>query len=339
MTPETCKLSIVCPAYEEEEVLPYFHQELGSVLGSLGGRYDVEIIYVDDGSRDATLDVIKGLAARDGRVRYLSFSRNFGHQAALTAGLEHASGDAVVMMDSDLQHPPALIPALLEKWHAGNDIVLTVREDDPHLGWFKRATSRWFYRVMGWISDTEIRFSAADFRLMSRRAVDGFVQLRESHRFIRGMVQWLGFRSAEVRFRPASRKAGVSKYTFRRMFNFALDSMLSFSKVPLRVSLMLGLCASAFALLLCAFAAASWCLGASGPGAGWTFLVGSLYLLGGCVLVGVGLVGEYVGRIYDQVKGRPIYLLKETSLEDAAGRHLGPAHPRPIEPPKKASAA
>ncbi len=204
------KLSIVCPAFQEEEVLPLFHQELSRVLLTLADDYDIEVIYVDDGSRDRSLEVIKALAAQDPHVRYLSLSRNFGHQAALTAGLEHARGEVVITLDSDLQHPPALIPVLLEKWKEGSDIVLTIRQDDPHLGLVKRFTSRWFYRVMGLVSDTDIRLAAADYRLMSRKAVEALLQLRETHRFLRGMVQWLGFAVTEVPFQPAGRRAGVS---------------------------------------------------------------------------------------------------------------------------------
>jgi dolichol-phosphate mannosyltransferase len=308
------KLSIVCPAYEEEEVLPHFHKELGAVLDRLARDYDVEVLYIDDGSRDRTPDVLKDLARQDARVRYLSFSRNFGHQAALTAGLEHAAGDVVIMMDSDLQHPPALIPELLEKWKEGFDVVLTIREEDPDLGWFKRFTSRTFYRLMRLFSDTEIRFAAADYRLMSRKAVDGLLQLRETHRFLRGLVQWLGFPSAEVRFKPARRKAGISKYNLRRMLNFAADGIVSFSRLPLRLAIFLGLLAVA-----CGVAFAVWgCVSLAGPpgalGAGFWLVLASMNLLGGCILCALGLIGEYVGRIYEQVKGRPIYLVKDRSF-------------------------
>ena len=203
------KLSIVCPAYEEEEVLPRFHAELCAVVAGLQREYDVEIIYVDDGSRDGTLAYLRSLAASDPRVRYLSLSRNFGHQAALTAGLEHATGDIVVSLDSDLQHPPDLIPALLEKWKDGYDVVLTVREDDPRLSSFKRLTSRAFYHAMRYVSDTEVRVAASDFRLMTRKAVEALLQLHETHRFLRGMVNWLGFPTATVPFQPATRGGGA----------------------------------------------------------------------------------------------------------------------------------
>src|SRR5262245_56141368 len=250
MTARLPKLSIVCPAYEEEEGLPFFHAELCRVLGELKDEYTFEILYVDDGSRDGTLAVLRRLTAHDPRVRFLSLSRNFGHQAALTAGLDHATGDVTISMDSDLQHPPALIPQLLDKWKQGYDVVLTIREEDKRLGLGKRLTSKLFYRVIRMMSDTDIRPAGSDFRLLSRKAVDQLKQLRERHRFLRGMVQWLGLPTAEITFTPASRKAGQSKYTFRRMLRLAGDGMFSFSIAPLRVALWLGTLAILFSLVL-----------------------------------------------------------------------------------------
>ena len=313
------KLSIVCPAFNEEEVLPHFHRELAAVLAGLEADYDLEVIYVDDGSRDGTLAVLRTLAAADPRIRYLSLSRNFGHQAALTAGLEEARGDAVITLDSDLQHPPELLPVLVDKWRAGFEVVLTIREEDPRLGLVKRFTSKFFYRVMRLLSSTDIRMAAADYRLMSRKAVDALLQLREAHRFLRGMVQWLGFPAAEVPYRPAGRRAGVSKYSLRRMLNLAGDGLLSFSRVPLRLATFLGLVAMTGGLLGSLYLAGRWLLGDAAD-AGWGLVLASLYLLGGCILCALGLVGEYVGRIYEQVKGRPLYVLKEKSAEaDASG--------------------
>jgi dolichol-phosphate mannosyltransferase len=315
MSPGVCKLSVVCPAYEEEEVLPRFHAELTAVLDRLGGQYQIEILYVDDGSRDRTLEVLRRTAAVDPRVRYLSLSRNFGHQAALTAGLEHASGDVVITLDSDLQHPPALIPVLLEKWKEGHDVVLTLREDDPRLGLTKRLTSRLFYRLMGMVSDTELRAAAADFRLMSRKAVDALVRLRETHRFLRGLVSWLGFRTTTVPYAPAARAAGVSKYTLRKMLALASDGVLSFSRLPLRLSLYVGGVMSALGLGLTGWAVLR-ALFTSGPvDWGWYVLMTTVLLVGGCVMAALGVVGEYVGRIYEQVKGRPVYVLKDASPE------------------------
>ena len=309
-------VSVVSPVYEEEEALPHFHRVLAEVLDGLTDEYDIEIVYVDDGSRDGTLPLLRRLARQDPRVRYYSLSRNFGHQAALTAGMERARGDAVVTLDSDLQHPPDLIPVLLRRWKEGNDVVATIRAEDPTLGLFKRLSSRSFYTLMGRLSDVQIRPAAADFRLLSRRALDALLRLPETHRFLRGMVQWVGFPAAEVRFDPAPRRAGASKYTLLRLLNFGFDGMLSFSRAPRRLPLYLGLAAGAAGLAYGGYLAlARLALGRPVETADLTLL--SLHLIGAAVLFSLGVVGEYVGRIYEQVKGRPLYVLKE-SIEDAA---------------------
>jgi glycosyltransferase involved in cell wall biosynthesis len=319
-------LSLVCPAFNEEEVLPLFHQELSAVLAGLPPEYQVEILYVDDGSRDRTLEVLRGLAARDRRVRFLSFSRNFGHQAALLAGLAAARGDAVVTLDSDLQHPPALIPTLLEHWRAGKDVVVTIRDDRASPRRVERFLSCSFYRIMGWLSDTEIRPAAADFRLLSRHAVDLLLGMDDRQPFLRGMVQWLGLPSAEVHYTPARRGAGHSKYSIRRKLRLALDGLLSFSRTPLHLPLALGLPAVALGLGLTGWAVLRGLFGStrSFPG----LMLGSLYLLGGCLLCVLGVLGEYLGRIYDHVRNRPLYVLKETSGSGPAGR-MPPALARP----------
>lgn len=314
-------LSLVCPAYNEEEVLPCFHRELSAVIDRLGQDYRIEVIYVDDGSRDGTLETLRKMAAADARVRYLSFSRNFGHQAALTAGLEAARGDVVITMDSDLQHPPALIPALLEQWRAGKDVVLTIRQDND-TGLVKRWTSRWFYVLMRLLSDTEIRAAAADFRLMSRRAVDALLQMREAHRFLRGMVQWLGFPSAEIPFVVQQRAAGRSKYNLKRMLALAADGAISFSRTPLRLVMLSGLLLSGLGVVGTASSLGCW-LARGGADAGWTVVLGALLLIGGGILFALGVVGEYVGRIYEQVKGRPLYVVKEAGNLSAVGRDPG----------------
>jgi dolichol-phosphate mannosyltransferase len=316
MAAPVCKLSIICPAFEEEEVLPHFHAELCATLSRLGPEYNVEVLYIDDGSRDGTLAFLRRLSATDPRIRYLSFSRNFGQQAALTAGMEHARGDVVITLDSDLQHPPDLIPALLEQWRKGHDIVLTFREDDPRLSYFKRLSSRAFNMVMHWLSDTPVSSAASDYRLLSRKAVDALLRLHEKHRFLRGMVNWLGFPTTTVAFFPSSRGAGVTKYTLRSMFALAIDAMLSFSKLPLRLSLVLGLLLVLLGLGYGAVVLLRALFG--GTIGGYQAVLISMYLIGGGILCSLGIVGEYVGRIYEQVKGRPLYLLKEASPEPAS---------------------
>jgi dolichol-phosphate mannosyltransferase len=316
MSAPVCKVSIICPAFEEEEVLPPFHAELCAVLGPLEHQYEIEILYIDDGSRDGTLELLRRLAAADPRVRYLSFSRNFGQQAALTAGMEHAKGDVVVTLDSDMQHPPSLIPVLLGKWREGHDVVLTYREDDPRLSLFKRLSSRAFNTIMRWLSDTPVSSAASDYRLLSRKAVDALLRLREKHRFLRGMVNWLGFTPVTVPFHPASRGAGITKYNLRRMVSLAVDAMLSFSRLPLRASFVLGMLAVLVGLGHGAVALVQAMRGTTGGG--YQAVLVGLYLIGGCILCSLGVVGEYVGRIYEQVKARPLYLLKEASPEPAA---------------------
>ena len=312
------RLSVVCPAYQEEEVLPRFHAALAPVLDALAADYQIEVVYVDDGSQDDTLGVLRGLAAADPRVRYLSLSRNFGHQAALTAGLEHATGEVIVSMDSDLQHPPALVPALVGRWKQGFDVVLTERVDSSDLTWFKRVTSRGFYWVLSRVSEIEAHPAASDFRLLSRPALDALLSLRESHRYLRGMVNWVGFRMTKVPFQAAPRAAGQSSYTLRRMVRLASDGLLSFSTLPLRMpifpgfaSMGLGVVYGCGSLLVALFA---------GGLALWPvhLLLSVVLLLGGLLLVGLGVLGEYVGRIFEQVKQRPVYLLKESNVARAA---------------------
>jgi dolichol-phosphate mannosyltransferase len=331
------KLSIICPAYEEEQALPAFHQELLRVVQDLEGEFEVEIIYVDDGSQDGTLALLRRWARQDGRVRYLSLSRNFGHQSALTAGLEYAQGDLVITMDSDLQHPPPLIPKLIDCWRQGYEVVLTIRQEDPTLGWFKRTSSRWFYRAMGWLSETETRPAAADFRLMTRKAVNALLRLRESHRFLRGMVQWVGFPTTEVHYQPSRRVAGSSKYGLRRLFRFAGDALFSFSRVPLRFIAVLGALMTLAGLALTVDALVQALVpSVRGSSLGTLTILSAVGLVGGTVLSSLGIVGEYVGRIYEQVKDRPLYLLKETD-QDREPPRLALPPSKPSGPPEVAA--
>ncbi|MCI0380561.1 MAG: glycosyltransferase family 2 protein [Gemmataceae bacterium] len=301
-------LSIVCPVYEEQEVLPLFHRELSAALEEVARDHRVEILYVDDGSRDCTLVHLRQLAAGDARVRYVSLSRNFGHQAALCAGLDRAEGDVVISMDADLQHPPRVIPTLLERWQHGYDVVQTIRADADRMSFWKRLSSRWFYKALRHISDVDLR-AASDFRLLSRAALDALLRMREKHLFLRGQVQWLGFPSAQVHFHSDPRRAGRSKYTLRKMLRLAGDGLFSFSLAPLRAASYLGVAA------LCAGAAhVVWAL--FGPGlTAWMYLAILMCFLGGVILCTLGILGEYVGRIFEEVKQRPLYVVKEDSFQ------------------------
>ncbi|MDE2292803.1 MAG: glycosyltransferase family 2 protein [Elusimicrobia bacterium] len=301
-------LSVVVPAYDEEEALPLFHRRLSRALADT--RLRCEIVFVDDGSRDRTAAVLRSLQAEDPAVCVVTLSRNFGHQAALTAGLELSRGRAVVTMDADLQHPPELIASMLERWRAGAAVVNGVRADERRAGWLKGGASRLFYRFLNLISDTPVVAGAPDFRLLDRRVVDALISMRESHRFLRGMVAWLGFPEASVPFDPPERARGRTKYTWGRMTRLALDGIASGSIRPLRAALWLGagvLAASvAYALyVLLIFALHRTLI------KGWASIVLLVMFMGGGQLILLGIIGEYVGRTYEQVKGRPLYVIRE----------------------------
>lgn len=298
------KISLVSPAFQEGDILPLFIQEVSRTIGDLT-RYDWEIILVEDGSTDHTLETIKQLREKDRRIKWLSLSRNFGHQAALSAGLEYAGGDSVIMMDSDLQHPVQLLPTLIQKWEAGFDLVLTIRKDDRNLGLLKRLISQSFYRIINRISRVPIREAGADFRLMSQKALQAFLRFGEVHRFIRGMVAWMGFRVAEVEFQPGSRAAGKSKYSWAKMLYLALDGITSFSIVPLRLIAMFGTILFLLTLVYAIYAIIIWLIHPNALQTGWTSLLISVNFLGGAILLALGIIGEYVGRIYEQSKGLP----------------------------------
>lgn len=311
MTSTRTLLSVVCPAFNEAQGLPVFHREVLNVLENLAEPFDLEILYVDDGSTDNTLDLLRELAKTDPRVKYISLSRNFGQQSALTAGIEHATGDIVITMDSDMQHPPSVIPQLIDEWKKGAQIVNTIRAEDMSLSRFKRWTSKIFYRMLRRMSKTEIRSAAADFRLMTRPAIFAFLRMRESHRFVRGMVQWLGFRCATVHYEPNARIAGRSSYTLRSLVSLALVGMLSFSKTPLRLPAYLGALLTLIGIGCSLWLTVGAIAGTLGNPPLWIMLT-AMNLIGGVTLLSLGVVGEYIGRIHDEVKGRPPYLLKET---------------------------
>lgn len=327
-------LSVVCPAYEEEEVLPHFHRALVDALQPLRNEYRIEIVYVDDGSRDRTPDVLRSIAAGDARVRFLCLSRNFGHQAALTAGLAHARGDAIVTLDSDMQHPPELIPTLVGKWREGFDVVLTIRADDDRLGWFKRTSSTAFYRLLGRWSDLDVRIAASDYRLMSRRAVRALMGLRETHRYLRGMVQWLGFPTAEVPFAPNARRAGVSKYTLAKMVRLASDGLFSFSRVPLRLSVATGFTLTGISSVasLIGILSRSWRGRPVDPLL--VLVLVAVHVLTASSLATIAVLGEYVGRVAEECKRRPNYLIKEVYPRPASRKSVRQRR----EPPDAAAA-
>lgn len=307
-------LSIVVPAFNEADNLPLLVQELEEVLVPMALRW--ELVLVDDGSKDATFSVIRQLAGKDGRIRGLRFSRNFGHQIALTAGLAHSRGRAVVMMDADLQHPPPVIPLLWKKFaEEGYDVVNTRREDAQSTGWFKRASSRFFYGLMNRLSEVELPPSGADFRLLSRRAVDALLQLPEKDRFTRGLVAWIGFRQTQVPYTARPRNAGKTSYSVWKMAAFALDGITSFSSRPLRLPFIIGLVFCLGALVYGVYAVVRLFQEATVPG--WTSLLIVLLLVGGLNLIFLAIIGEYIGRIFREAKGRPLYYIMEDTAQPA----------------------
>lgn len=301
-------LSIVVPVFNEEECIDEFKNKVFDVMKA--NNINFEIIFVDDGSSDNSLEILKEFQAKDDRIKVLSFSRNFGHQIALTAGMDYVSGDCVITMDGDLQHPPELIPQMLELWQKGNDIVYTVRQQTEDAGTFKKITSKLFYKIINYISEIDLNYSAADFRLMDKKVLTYFKQLNERSRMIRGLISWLGFKSIGLDYTAPKRFAGKTKYSFKKMFIFALDGMTSFSIFPLRIASLLGIVVSIFSFLYVLYIIYAR-LFTDSTIQGWTSILFSLLFLGGIQLITIGIIGEYIGRIYIEVKNRPIYVLKD----------------------------
>ena len=303
------ELTVVVPAFNEQEsIWPMYERLVAALEPHLAG---LEVLFVDDGSRDATWQRVSELAARDPRVRGIRFARNFGHQAALTAGVDAASGRAVVIIDADLQDPPEVIPDMIARWREGYEVVYGQREQREGETAFKKATAAAFYRLLRRITNVEIPVDTGDFRLMGPRAVAAFRSLPERNRFIRGLVSWIGFPQIAVRYRRHARQTGETKYPLRRMVRFALDGITSFSFLPLRLATWLGFAVSLLSFLYIAVVIVLKVLGINWPG--YTSMMASILFLGGVQLVMIGVLGEYVARIFDEVKRRPLYLVGEST--------------------------
>src|SRR5450432_3804850 len=313
-------LSLVLPIFNEAEIIPELSRRLQAFLADLasGVGQSWEVIFVNDGSSDESLELLKGLAAGEPRFKVLSFARNFGHQLAITAGMDRAEGEAVVVMDADLQDPPEVVGEMLARWRQGFDVVFAIRSKRHGESWFKKLTAAAFYRILrAMLGGVSIPADAGDFRLMSRPVVLTMRALREQHRFVRGMVAWVGFRQAAVTYDRPARFAGETKYPFGKMLRFAIDGITSFSIVPLRMATWLGIVSGFIAV-----GAAAWALveGARGHVVpGWTTIM-IVVSLGTCAqLLMIGILGEYVGRIYEEVKRRPLYVIgEELNLSPAA---------------------
>jgi len=327
MTEARPTLSVVIPVFNEEETIPELDRRLRNFLGELGETW--EVVFVDDGSRDASAKLLQEMAENEPRFKVISFSRNFGHQIAITAGMDRAEGEAVVVMDADLQDPPEVVRSMLARWREGFDVVYAVRERRLGETWFKRLSAMMFYRLFRAMLGFDVVLDAGDFRLMSRPVILTLRSLRERHRFIRGLVGWIGFRQSSVSYTRHERFAGVTKYPLSKMLRFAFDGITSFSTTPLRMATWLG----AFAALL-AMGLGAWALWVKIHGTtavpGWTTIMILVALGSSAQLLVIGILGAYVGRIYEEVQRRPLYTVaKEVNF--AADEKTG--KPRPLAGP------
>jgi polyisoprenyl-phosphate glycosyltransferase len=326
-------LSVIVPLYNEELVIRHMYEALTSVLAR--DRLDYEIILINDGSRDGTAVIAKELCDKDPRLKLISFSRNFGHQIAITAGMDKASGQVVAIIDADLQDPPEVILEMIKKWRQGYHVVYGVRKARKGESFFKLFTAAMFYRLLRLMTAVDIPMDTGDFRLMDRRVVEQLTLMRERSRFVRGMVSWVGFKQGKVEYIRESRLAGETKYPLKKMIKFAIDGMLSFSQMPLRFSSALG--------FFCSIVSFALMLGVLGlkyfyPETviqGWTSIFVACLFLGGVQLVAIGILGEYIGRIYDELKARPLYIIEEERTkavsEDFAARDKGHNSYHPAE--------
>jgi len=301
-------LSVVVPVYNEQDVLAEFHRRLGAVLDRLS--LASEIIFINDGSTDGSLPALHSLRGRDRRIAILDLSRNFGKEAAMTAGLDHARGDAVVVIDADLQDPPELIAELVEHWRQGYDVVYAQRATRAGESPFKKATAYWFYRLIQRTNRVRIPVDTGDFRLLSRRALNSLGRLRESNRFMKGLFAWIGHPQKAVPYRRDPRFAGSTKFNYWRLWNFAIDGFTSFTVAPLKIATYLGIIIAGYAFIY-----ASWLIVRTllhgDPVRGYPSLMVVILLLGGVQLITIGVLGEYVGRMFAETKQRPLYLLNE----------------------------
>jgi polyisoprenyl-phosphate glycosyltransferase len=311
--------SLIFPIYNEEDNIPELYRRLHAVLERLDGS--AEIIFINDGSRDRSLDLIRELHRQDMRVCYLNLARNFGHQIAVTAGLHFARGEAIAVLDADLQDPPELLPSLVEKWREGYEVVYAKRKQRRRERWIKRLLAYSFYRVLKRLADVEIPTDSGDFCLMDRRVVDLLNTMPERNRYIRGLRAWVGFRQTAIQFDRDPRFAGDVKYTFRKSLALAINGLVSFSSVPLRLSTYLGLVAAAIALIMAGLVIYWRFFALNSPLTGYATIVIAIFFLGAVQLISIGILGEYIGRIYEEIKGRPLYTLSEVGGFQAASLH------------------
>ncbi|MCP8970603.1 glycosyltransferase family 2 protein [Ectobacillus ponti] len=305
---QSIQYSIIIPVYNEEAVVRETYRRLTEVMEQLGEAY--ELLFVNDGSRDRTGELVEGMAKRDHRVKLLDFSRNFGHQIAITAGMDYARGDAVIIIDADLQDPPELIPDMIAKWREGYEVVYAKRAKRKGETLFKKWSAALFYRTLHAITEIDIPMDTGDFRLMDRRVCEAMRSIREKNRFVRGLVSWVGFRQTAIEYVRDERFAGETKYPLKKMLRFSMDGITSFSYKPLKLASYLGFFISFSSFLYLLVSLFQRLFTSHSVVAGWTSLIACVLLLNGVILILLGVIGEYIGRIYDETKDRPLYLLR-----------------------------
>ncbi len=309
------KISVVVPMYNEEEVASVCYERLTSVLGGIT-NYDYEIIFVNDGSQDKTLEILKSIVKKDSCVSYVSFSRNFGHQAAVVAGLKQVTGDATVIIDADMQDPPEVIPDMIKEWENGNDVVYAVRKVRKGENKFKLLTAKAFYRVLNKLSDVDIPVDTGDFRLIDKKVVDTLNSLPEHNKFMRGLVSWVGFRQTPYEYERQERIAGKTKYPFKKMLKLALDGIMSFSTKPLKIIGMIGIFAVIVSFLLLIYTIVSYVFNLNYLTPGWASIMVTIIFLSGVQFMAIWVMSEYVARIYDEVRHRPEYIIEEKGKKE-----------------------
>ena len=305
------KISLVIPMYYEEQVVEECYNRLTKVLKEIQD-YEYEIIFINDGSKDNTLDILERIAKVDNNVKVISFSRNFGHQAAVTAGLKYVTGDVIVIMDADLQDPPELIPDMLKEWEKGYEVIYGKRKSRKGESVFKRLTAKAFYSTLNKLSDVEIPKDTGDFRMVDRKVVDVVNSLPEHNKFLRGLFSWVGFEQLAYEYDRKERFAGKTKYPFGKMVKLALDGILSFSTKPLKIVGGLGILSVIFSFIILIYSLLSYIFKWNNLTPGWTSIMCTITFLGGIILISVWMIGEYIGRVYDEVKNRPQYIVKKT---------------------------
>ena len=303
------KISLVIPMYYEEEVANECYNKVSNVLKGLEEKYDYEIIFVNDGSKDKTLEILEKIAKEDEKAKIISFSRNFGHQAAVTAGLKEVTGDAIVIIDADLQDPPVLIPEMLELWEQGNEVIYGKRKTRKGESAFKLLTAKMFYKTLNALSDVEIPKDTGDFRLVDRKVVDVINSLPEHNKFLRGLFSWVGFKQKAYEYERQERFAGKTKYPLKKMLKLASDGIISFSSKPIKLVGALGILSIFISIIILIYALISYIFQLNNLSAGWTSIMVAITFFAGVQLLSLWVISEYIGRIYDEAKGRPQYII------------------------------